>query len=133
MDGKRCPMKAAENEDREFKRQQNLMEARTYKTKDRRDKAEEKYKMCIKIRDNFTKAVMNEVAKQFSHDKRVYFVWSPYEADAQLAQLCIDRRVDAVVTEVRFAGLDELSCLIFLLFYYLAFFSHFAVVAGIGP
>jgi exonuclease-1 len=100
MDGKRCPMKSDENEDREQRRQHNLKEARNYKRIGRRDKAEDKYKMCIKIRDDFTISVMNEVAKSFSRDQRVQFVWSPYEADAQLARLCIDRQADAVVTEV---------------------------------
>lgn len=101
MDGKRCPMKSGENEDREQRRQQNLMDARNYKRSGQKYKSEDKYKTCIKIRDNFTKAVMKEVAKQFSREQRIQFVWSPYEADAQLAQLCMDRRVDAVITEVR--------------------------------
>ena len=100
MDGKRCPLKAEENGDREERRQSNLKEARAYKQRGDRYKAEEKYKMCIKIRENFTKAVLNEVEKSFARDKRVFLVWSPYEADAQLAKLCIDGVADAVITEV---------------------------------
>ena len=35
---------------------------------------------------------------------RVHVVWSPYEADAQLAKLCLDGLVDAVITEVSVHG-----------------------------
>lgn len=99
MDGKRCPLKVVTNDDREQRRQQNLKEARDYKRRGWRDKAEEKYKMCIKIRDELTHAVMKEVKKSFARDDRVQFVWSPYEADAQLAKLCVDHVADAVITE----------------------------------
>jgi exonuclease-1 len=87
MDGKRCPMKSNENEDREQRRQQNLKEARNYKRNGRSDKAEDKYKTCIKIRDDFTISVMKEVAKAFSKDQRVQFFWSPYEADAVITEV----------------------------------------------
>lgn len=100
MDGKRCPLKADTNDEREHRRQQNLMEARSFSRRGQRHKAEEKYKMCIKIRDELTHAVMKEVKKDFQSDGRVQFVWSPYEADSQLAKLCIDCQADAVVTEV---------------------------------
>lgn len=100
MDGKRCPLKADTNGEREQRRQQNMKEAREHKQRGRRDKAEEKYKSCIKIRDEFTNAVMKEVSKSFNRDARVQLVWSPYEADSQLVKLCIDRIADAVVTEV---------------------------------
>ena len=49
MDGKRCPLKADESADREKRRQDNLRDAREFKSRGRRDKAEEKYKMCIKM------------------------------------------------------------------------------------
>ena len=104
MDGKRCPLKADTNQDRESRRQQNLDEARELKRQGRRDKAEEKYKSCIKIRDCLTHAVMGEVQKRFGRDfgrdRNVELIWSPYEADAQLVRLCIDGRANAVVTEV---------------------------------
>lgn len=99
MDGKRCPLKVNESADREKRRQNNLREARAYKRNGRMDKAEDKYKMCIKINDVFCHSVMREVYKTFNSHKRVKLVWSPYEADAQLAKLCIDQVVDAVVTE----------------------------------
>jgi len=100
MDGKRCPLKADTNEERERNRQANLSEARAYQKQGRRDKAEEKYKMCIKIKDELTFAVMKEVKQAFHNNPRLHLVWSPYEADAQLAKLCIDGIADAVITEV---------------------------------
>ena len=100
MDGKRCPLKADTNQDRENRRQQNLFEARRLKRQGNNDKAEEKYKACIKIRDDLTKAVMEEVKKHFVRDRNVELIWSPYEADAQLVRLCIDGRANAVITEV---------------------------------
>eukprot|EP00980_Cylindrotheca_fusiformis_P011074 scaffold2551_cov113-Cylindrotheca_fusiformis.AAC.13 len=99
MDGQRCPLKANESADREERRQQNLKEARAFKRKGSRYQAEEKYKMCIKIRDELTHAVMDAVAKRFRNEPRVKLVWSPYEADAQLAKLCLDRKAHAVITE----------------------------------
>jgi hypothetical protein len=99
MDGKRCPLKADETQDREEKRRQNLVEARKFKRLGQRDKSEDKYKACIRIRDEFTRAVMKAVEEQFSGHNCVFIVWSPYEADAQLTKLCIDHVADAVVTE----------------------------------
>jgi exonuclease-1 len=101
MDGKRCPLKADCNGERELRRQANLKEARAFKTRGRNDKAEEKYKTCIKIKDELTEQVMAEVKRSFQNDKRVHLIWSPYEADAQLAKLCVDGAADAVITEVR--------------------------------
>ncbi|CAJ1940442.1 unnamed protein product [Cylindrotheca closterium] len=99
MDGKRCPLKVNESAEREHRRQQNLREARVYKRNGRNDKAEEKYKMCIKIKDELTHEVMAEVSKAFGGSRKVSVIWSPYEADAQLAKLCVDQMADAVVTE----------------------------------
>lgn len=101
MDGERCPLKADTNGERERRRQANLKEARDWERKGQKYKAEEKYKMCIKIKDELTKAVMKEVRRRFTAGRRVHQVWSPYEADAQLAKLCIDGVADAVITEVR--------------------------------
>ena len=103
MDGKRCPLKTDTNTDRESKRQENLREARAFQRQGQREKAQEKYKGCIKIKHDFTIAVMAKVAKQFSHGivRKVKFVWSPYEADAQLAALVCAQKADVVITEVR--------------------------------
>lgn len=113
MDGKRCPLKTVTNEERERKRQENLAEAREYKRRGQRDKAEEKYKSCIKIKDELTVAVMRIVKQNFQNDDRVQFVWSPYEADAQLAKLCLDRVAHAVITEV--SGILHIMCVVGLL------------------
>jgi exonuclease-1 len=100
MDGRRCPLKSDTNQERERKRLQNLQDARNFKRLGRRDKAEDKYKTCIKIRDELTVAVMQSVVQRFAGDGRVELIWSPYEADSQLAKLCVDRLADVVVTEV---------------------------------
>lgn len=99
LDGTRIPLKHGEAKERERKQQANLREAREHKRNGRLDKAEEKYKMCVKIKNEFTEAVIMEVLKAFKGDNRVKVVWSPYEADAQLAKLCMDQLVDAVISE----------------------------------
>jgi len=98
MDGKRCPLKAVTNEDRERRRQENLSEARRYRRQNNREKMYEKYKACIKIKDELTHAVAHRVAQRF-RDGKVQLVWAPYEADAQLVKLCVDGITQAVVTE----------------------------------
>lgn len=100
MDGKRCPLKADTNGERERRRHANLKQARDFMQRGCKDKAEEKYKMCIKIKDELTHAVMDQVRIHFRNDNRVHLVWSPYEADAQLAKLCFDGVANAVITEV---------------------------------
>lgn len=107
LDGKRCPLKAQTNEDREERRQKNLAEARKHKREGRPDKAEEKYKACIKITSAMANAVVEAVTRRFASDDRVQCINSPYEADAQLVKLCMDRVAHAVVTEVR---RDEIAC-----------------------
>jgi exonuclease-1 len=99
MDGKRIPLKADETQDRDMKRQQNLGEARRLKKSGQRWKAEDKYKTCIRIKDEFTKAVINEVKIAFSEYGRVHLVNSPREADSQLTRLVLDGVADAVITE----------------------------------
>lgn len=99
MDGKRIPLKADESQDRDQKRQQNLSEARSLKKSGQRWKAEDKYKTCIRIKDNFTRAVVKEVKRELSHYGRVHFVNSPHEADSQLTRLVLDGVADAVITE----------------------------------
>ena len=101
LDGKRCPLKAQTNEDREERRQKNLADARRYKKDGRPDKAQEKYKACIKISSAMANAVADAVTRHFRSDARVQCIQSPYEADAQLVKLCMDRVAHAIVTEVR--------------------------------
>lgn len=108
LDGDRCPLKAQTNADREERRRTNLAKARKYKSQRQYDKAQEKYKACIKIHGNFAEAVAQAVAQQFSGNDRVHVIYSPYEADAQLVKLCVDGMSEGVVTEVKVgcSGID---------------------------
>jgi len=106
MDGKRCPLKAAKSNKKERRRLEILKQARALHQQGRQREAIQKYNSCIKINYEFTVAVMNKVQQAFrDHDHpRVHVVWSPYEADAQLAKLCVDGLVDAVMTDVSVHG-----------------------------
>ncbi|KAI2500163.1 Xeroderma pigmentosum G N-region [Fragilaria crotonensis] len=99
FDGKRCPLKAVTNDEREERRNKNLKEARHFRKQGRRDKAEEKYRMCIKIHAAFADAVADALQKIYARDNRLKCIFSPYEADAQLARLCVDKVADAIITE----------------------------------
>jgi exonuclease-1 len=103
LDGKRCPLKAQTNDNREARRNKNLTEARRFRKQGRQDKAEEKYKHCIKIHNEFAYAVAAAVTKHFASGpnsgKRVQCIYSPHEADAQLVKLCVDGIADAIITE----------------------------------
>lgn len=101
MDGRRCPLKAQTNDDREERRTKNLKEARSYKKERKNEQAQDKYKACIKIHSAFADAVADEIQLHFARkrDKRVHIVRSPYEADAQLVKLCVDGFTQAIVTE----------------------------------
>jgi len=99
FDGKRCPLKAVTNDDREARRRKNLTEARMFKRQGRRDKAEEKYKMCIKIHSAFADAVAAALKRIFAKNNCFQCIFSPYEADAQLVKLCVDGHTDAIITE----------------------------------
>ena len=106
MDGKRCPLKADKSEKKERQRLENLKQARALHQQGRQRKAKTKYKRCININNDFAVAVMKKVQRALrNHNQpRVHVVWSPYEADAQLAKLCLDGLVDAVITEVSVHG-----------------------------
>lgn len=108
FDGERCPLKAATNQEREAKRKANLEEARRLKRLGMKDQADDKYKACIRVKDWMAKSVEKAVSKRWSTNQhafgfggiaKVKCVFSPFEADAQLAKLCIDKLADAVVTE----------------------------------
>jgi 5'-3' exonuclease len=99
MDGKRCPLKADESQDRERKRRHNLDEARKLKAHGKHHVAEEKYRGCIRIKNDFAEAVMKNFRDHLGGEPRVIIVSAPYEADAQLIKLCIDQQADAIVTE----------------------------------
>lgn len=99
MDGERCPLKAVTNQDREAKRQENLQQARSYRKCGDKTKMFDKYKACIKIRNDLAFIVAQKTRQHFSSSKEVAIVWSPYEADAQLVKLAVDGHVQAIVTE----------------------------------
>ena len=100
VDGERCPLKLDTNQEREARRLENLKLAREYKKNGQRDKMWDKYKMCIKVKDSLTQQVMENVKKHFYNRRNcVEVVYSPYEADAQLAKLCKDKTAQAVITE----------------------------------
>lgn len=115
FDGKRVPLKAGTNAEREMKRQAKLEEARQLRAAGKYSEASEKYRSCVKGNDLMARVVAAEVERKWgrvTHSEnpnnddhainknvRVQCVWSPYEADAQLAKLCIDGYAHAVVTE----------------------------------
>jgi len=101
FDGKRCPMKRGTNVEREEKRQKNLREARRFKSEGRMTEAYDRYRCCIKVTEEMGRVVAREVRKKWGRAGGgvVECVFSPYEADAQLAKLCLDGYADAVVTE----------------------------------
>ena len=105
LDGTRCPLKAVTNHEREQKRQQSLDEARACKRAGAMHyKVFEKYKTCIKITADFTQVVMERVAnllRKYHHNKKdaVHIIQSPYEADAQLVELCVSGKAQAIITE----------------------------------
>jgi exonuclease-1 len=102
MDGKRCPLKAVTNQERERRRAANLEDARRFKQQGRKKESQEKYGACIKVGTELTQAVVRKVKETFRRQgKPVVFVWAPYEADSQMVKLCLDGKADAIVTEVR--------------------------------
>ena len=108
FDGVRVPLKSGTNGERERRRRANLAEARRLRDAGRRQEAADAYKKCVKGTAIMARVVAAAVAGRWpdtggdgAAPARVRCVWSPYEADAQLARLCADGRADAVVTEVR--------------------------------
>jgi exonuclease-1 len=100
MDGQRCPLKARTNQDREKRRLQNLQQAREYKQLGNYDKMYEKYKTCIKVHPKLGQEVVKEVQQKLKDSRiQIQTVWAPYEADAQLIQLCVEGLAQAVITE----------------------------------
>jgi exonuclease-1 len=107
FDGKRCPLKAVTNIERQRKRTANLKLARELKRQGRKFESMDKYKACLKVEDWMADSVRAAVVKKWGQGStmsKVNCVFSPYEADAQLAKLCMDGLADAVVTEVSGEG-----------------------------
>jgi exonuclease-1 len=109
FDGIRVPLKAGTNATREAKRMAHLAEARRLASLGRREEARERYNKCVKGTDEMATVVCAEVEKVWGRGEAasVKCVFSPYEADAQLAKLCVDEICHAVVTEVSF-GCDPI-------------------------
>lgn len=86
----------------------NLAEARRLVSSGRREEARDRYNKCVKGTDEMARVVCAEVEKVFGkgEEAKVKCVFSPYEADAQLARLCVDGVCHAVVTEVSFCRLE---------------------------
>mmetsp|Transcript_53315 Transcript_53315/g.159649 ORF Transcript_53315/g.159649 Transcript_53315/m.159649 type:complete len:957 (-) Transcript_53315:1475-4345(-) len=104
FDGRRCPLKAGTNEERNARKIAALEEARRLKRMGQTKEAQEKYKLCIKVTKGMERRVAKAVREKWGHpgdgeQSKVTCVFSPYEADAQLAALCRDKIADAVVTE----------------------------------
>ena len=99
FDGVRVPLKRGTNADREAKRQANLKEARRLISIGRRKEAEEKYKLCVKGTEMMARVVCAAVQRKWGKSGPVKCVFAPYEADSQLAKLCVDGLAHAVVTE----------------------------------
>jgi exonuclease-1 len=102
FDGIRVPLKAETNAERDKRRQVHLEEARRLVAAGRREEARERYNKCVKGTEEMARVVCAEVEKVFGRGEaaKVKCVFSPYEADAQLAKLCVDGICHAVVTEV---------------------------------
>lgn len=98
LDGQRCPLKVITNDERERKRQENLAQARQYRQTGQRSQMFEKYKACIKVRNELVQAVAKQLQRMFSKSQ-MEVVHAPYEADAQLVRLCRDGRAHAIITE----------------------------------
>ena len=100
FDGRRCPLKAGTNAEREARRRSNLAEARRLRALGRMQEARDKYKQCIKATDSMARSVAAGVEKRykvtgpnhFGALPKVRCVFAPYEADAQLAALARCRR-----------------------------------------
>ena len=104
FDGRRCPLKAGTNREREARRRANLAEARRLRAAGRHAEARERYKNCLKATDEMARAVAAKVQETYGRKgghpnhfgvvPRVRCVFAPYEADAQLAKLCVDGVAD---------------------------------------
>ena len=99
FDGVRVPLKSGTNANRENKRQLNLQEARRLMSIGRRKEADEKYKLCVKSTELMARVVCGAVQRKWGKHGPVKCVFAPYEADSQLAKLCVDGITHAVVTE----------------------------------
>mmetsp|Transcript_11672 Transcript_11672/g.27428 ORF Transcript_11672/g.27428 Transcript_11672/m.27428 type:complete len:866 (+) Transcript_11672:95-2692(+) len=106
FDGIRIPLKAGTNDDREAKRQANIAEARRLHDAGFFAESEEKYRSSVKATSEMARVVAHAIEQKWGNDNdgsddnvAVKCIWSPYEADAMLAKLCVDEKCHAVITE----------------------------------
>lgn len=103
FDGVRVPLKSGTNAEREARRKANLAEARRLMAEGRTEAAKDKYRACVKATAEMAQVVAGAVMEKwgkYGDNAKVKCIFSPYEADAQLAKLCADGVTHAVVTEV---------------------------------
>ena len=106
FDGIRVPLKAGTNDDREAKRQANIAEARRLYDAGLFSESEDKYRSSVKATGEMARVVAHAIERKWGKDNdgsddnvAVKCIWSPYEADAMLAKLCVDEKCHAVITE----------------------------------
>ena len=106
FDGIRVPLKAGTNDDREAKRQANIAEARRLRDAGLLAESEDKYRSSVKATSEMARVVAHAIERTWGKDNdgsddsvAVKCIWSPYEADAMLAKLCVDEKCHAVITE----------------------------------
>lgn len=95
FDGAPLPMKAAENARRSTGRKEALQKAFDFDRKGDRKRADEMFQRAVCI----THQMARELIKELRKIDGVEYIVAPYEADAQLAWLSINDKVDLVVTE----------------------------------
>ncbi|KAJ7522352.1 hypothetical protein O6H91_18G007700 [Diphasiastrum complanatum] len=94
FDGGLLPMKAEQEAKRARTRKEHLNRAREHELSGNRSAAYESYQKAVDITPSIALGLI-EVLRQECID----FIVAPYEADAQLAFLCLQGHVDAVITE----------------------------------
>lgn len=94
FDGADLPAKRDTNERRRSARLENIKLAETYEMCGLTSEAEECYQKAVEISPDMLPPLFKALKK-----RNVEYIVAPYEADAQLAYLCIHHVVDFVITE----------------------------------
>eukprot|EP00741_Cyanophora_paradoxa_P000306 tig00000403_g297.t1 len=94
FDGARLPSKAGKEKERQAERAKNRAKAEEYQREGKRDAANEYYAKAVDVTPYMAYRWIRALREQ-----NVEYLVAPYEADAQLAYLCRNGMVDAVLTE----------------------------------
>lgn len=94
FDGSDLPAKRETNEKRRSARLENIKRAEMYETCGLVAEAEECYQKSVEISPDMLPPLIKALKK-----RNIEYIVAPYEADAQLAYLCINQIVDFVITE----------------------------------